>query len=172
MRLRTSGVRRRLVNLFKTNRAADHWFYLLILPLAWAGCSLLHFRHPGDEYAMYALSSLPGSWVLLVSRVDIHSLLAPLSVAVTGALVMAVVGCFLAWLKVKKVLWATLFGVFSFAILLLMVGSFGSVERALSKNGSWWAYICSAIELGMYVASVSSVLLTGAARLWCRLKSR
>ncbi len=39
------------------------------------------------------------------------------------------------------------------------LSEFPSLERALSKNGSWWAYLCSALLLGSYVASALSLVL-------------
>ncbi len=61
-------------------------FYVWLVPLLWAGCSLIHFRFPGDEYGLYAFSSIAGSWIaILVSFGDIHNPMIPISIAVTGA---------------------------------------------------------------------------------------
>ena len=148
------------------------WFHTLLVPLAWAGCSLVHYRHPGDEYAMYAISSIAGSWVLFLVPVgDIHNLLIPISVALVGGTVMAGLGWGLSGLRVRPVLWGILFVVASVTLLMLSINAYPSIERALAKNGSWWAYACSSIEVGMYAAGLLSALVTGAVRIWRRFRS-
>jgi len=158
-------------NLNNLGVGTDRWFYMLFLPLAWACCSVLHFRHPGDEYAMYAISSLPGSWILFLFPIgDIHTPLIPVNVAVVGALVTASVGLLMAGLSVRKAVWFGLFMISAIVIVWITMGSFPSVARALSKNGSWWAYVCSAVEVGMYCASGLSIVVTGICRLLERLR--
>lgn len=154
--------------MIASRTAIDRRFYLLFSPLAWAGCSLLHFQYPGDEYAMYFISSVAGSWIFSIFQAgDIHNPLIPLSVAATGAVVIAAAGWLLVRLRVRKALWAGLFAASALVILWLMLHSFPNLERALRKNGSWWAYVCSAVQLGMYTATVLSAAVVGITRL-CR----
>jgi hypothetical protein len=137
----------------------ERWFYWLILPLTWAGGSLLHFRFPGDEYALWAVSSLAGSWVFIfIPNVgDINQPAIRLLVAGAGAVIIAGVGGILSWLRVRWWVWTTLWLATSLAWLGFTVGQYPSLERALAKNGSWWAYIFSAMLMGCY-----SALLLGA----------
>jgi hypothetical protein len=142
-------------------------FYLLVLPSMWAVCSLLHWQHPGDEYAMYFISSIAGSWIwLLIPVGDIHNPLIPSSVAAVGALGMAGMGWVLTRIRAPKAVWAALFVVSALGILFLSLTGYPSIDRALAKNGSWWAYICSSILLGMYLATGLSLAVTGMIRLW------
>jgi len=139
---------------------ANRWFFMLLVPLAWGGCSLVHFRFPGDEYAMYFISSVAGAWLCYFVRIgDIHQWWIPWSIAATGVVVMAGVGWVLVRLAVQRWLWLALFVASALVLLALMVGEYPSLERALSKNGSWWAYGCSAALMGSYVASGVSLLL-------------
>jgi hypothetical protein len=137
----------------------EQWFYCLILPLAWAGGSLLHFRAPGDEYALWAVSSLAGSWVFIFIPTvgDINQPAIRLLVAGVGAVTIAGAGGILSWLRVRWWVWTTLWLATSLAWLGFTVGQYPSLERALAKNGSWWAYIFSAMLMGCY-----SALLLGA----------
>jgi hypothetical protein len=109
---------------------------------------------------MYFISSVAGSWIVFILRPEIHNPLLPVAVAAAGALVLALAGGLLAWLRVRKALWIGLFGASAAVLLFLMLRSYPSLERALAKNGSWWAYVCSAVELGIYAATVLSGITT------------
>ncbi|MCU0784840.1 MAG: hypothetical protein MUF81_12520 [Verrucomicrobia bacterium] len=74
---------------------------------------------------------------MFILRPELQNPLLPVSVAAAGALVLALAGGLLAWLRVRKALWTGLFAVSATAILFLMLRSFPSLERALAKNGSW-----------------------------------
>jgi hypothetical protein len=139
---------------------APRWFFVLLVPLAWGGCSLVHFQFPGDEYAMYFISSMAGAWLCIFVRIgDIHQWWIPWSVAATGASVMAGVGWALMRLAASHWLWLALWAGSTLGLLALMISEYPSLERALSKNGSWWAYVCSAALMGSYVASALSLVL-------------
>jgi len=149
---------------------ANRWFFTLLIPLAWGGCSLVHFQFPGDEYALYFISSLAGSWFCFFIQIgDIHQWWIPWSIAATGASVMTGVGWVLARLGVPRRLWLVLFAVSALGLLALMLSGFPSFGRALAKNGSWWAYGCSAALIGSYVASALSLGLTPLVR-WMKRK--
>ncbi len=134
----------------------NHWFYLLVVPVLWGVASLIHFHFPGDEYAMWLIDSMAGSWVLaLTSNVgDIHQWWIRLSVAGSGTLVMAMVGGILCWLKVRKRVWTGWWAVGAVAWLGFMMSSFTSLEQALAKNGSWWTYLFSAAMMATYSATL------------------
>lgn len=38
--------------------SSHRWFFVLAVPAGWAALSLLHFHFPGDEYGLWAVSSL------------------------------------------------------------------------------------------------------------------
>lgn len=140
----------------KTNR----WFFLLLVPVLWSVTSLIHFQFPGDEYAMWGISSLAGSWVLSSTPNvgDINQAWIRFSVAGLGFLVMAVVGWVLCWLKVRIRTWSALWLACAIAWLAFMIGKFPSTERALAKNGSWSAYVLSAMLMAAYATTLLAIL--------------
>jgi len=144
---------------------ADRWFFLLAVPAGWAALSLLHFHFPGDEYGLWAVSSMAGTWSLLLlpNLGDIHQPWIRLCVAGVGALVMAGAGWMLWRLRVRKHWWLVLWLVVAVVVLVTSVKSYPSLEHALRKNGSWTAYILSSLLLGMYAV----MLVAGIAAL-CR----
>jgi hypothetical protein len=135
------------------------WFYLLALPLLWGMVSLLHFQSPGDEYAMWAISSLAGTWALLLAPNvgDIHQWWIRCSVAGTGTLVMFGVGWLLVWLKVRVRIWLAIWFVVTGILFVTSVQSYPSIERAVAKNGSLVTYFLSATLLASYVATLAGI---------------
>jgi hypothetical protein len=152
----------------------ERWFYWLILPFAWAGCSLLHFHFPGDEYALWAISSMAGSWVFIFmpNIGDIHQPAIRLLVAGVGALMLAGAGVLLDWLRVRWWVWTMLWLTTSLAWLAFTLGQYPTLERALAKNGSWWAYLFSATLMGCYSALLLSALGGGFKRLRQKLQAK
>jgi len=68
-------------------------FFIWIIPVIWAACSLIHFNFPGDEYYLYAFASIAGSWIVfIISFGDIHNPVVPISIALTGAIIMLGIG--------------------------------------------------------------------------------
>lgn len=148
-------------------------FYIWVLPLLWATCSLVHFRFPGDEYAMYTISSIAGSWIAaLVNLGDIHNPLFPISIALTGAIVMAGTGYLMDRARIQKAMWASLFLVTAVVVFVMSIKSYPTIERALSKQGSWWAYIFSSLNVGLYVAILLSFLTKGVEAAWRRIRTK
>ncbi len=85
-------------------------FYTWILPLLWTPCPLIQYRFPGDEYAMFAVSSIPGFWVGLIRPFgDIHDPAIPISIALAGALTVTAIGLLMDWMRVSKKTWVALF---------------------------------------------------------------
>jgi hypothetical protein len=133
-------------------------FYTWLLPLIWAGCSLVHFRFPGDEYGLYALASAAGTWIAFIFPFgDIHNPAMPLSIAVTGALVMAAAGYVMDRLRICRLFWAIGFAVSAAALLGMSIHAYPSVEKALSKNGSWQAYILFSVNMGLYCSVMAAL---------------
>lgn len=143
----------------KTNR----WFFLFVVPVLWATCSLIHFHFPGDEYAMWVIDSMAGAWVLFLAPNvgDIHQWWIRFSVAGTGALVMAMVGWMLCRLKVRKSVWTGFWVVGAAASSVFMMSWFASSEQALAKNGSRWAYVFSAAMIAAYFATLLTLIGCG-----------
>jgi hypothetical protein len=144
-------------------------FYIWVLPALWAGCALAQYRFPGDENAFAVVSSIPALWAALfffAARVPKESI--PVLVILAGVPVMAGIGWVMDRVRVRKALWAGLWLAIGLAVLYLMLRSFPSLERAISKNGSLWAYILLSASLGLYLSVPLSMVLTSIARLWRR----
>lgn len=54
----------------------------------------------------------------------------------------------------------------------LTINSYQSIERALGKNGSWWAYIFGSLNLGLYASVILSVIITLIVKLFEKKKIR
>lgn len=153
----------------KTNR----WFFLLAVPGLWVSCALIHFHFPGDEYALWVIDSMAGTWIfLLLPNVgDIHQGWIRFSVAGTGAVVMTVAGWILCGLNVRRRIWIVLWAVGVVAWSGFMMSRFTSPEEALAKNGSWWTYIFSTAMMAVYFATLLA-LMGGGVKLRARKFSK
>lgn len=144
-------------------------FYVWVLPVLWAGCAVAQYRFPGDENAFAAVSSIPALWAalfLLAARVPKESI--PVLVVLAGVPVMAGIGWVMDRVRVRKIPWAGLYLVTGLAVLYVVLRSFPSREKAISKNGSLGAYILLSANLGLYLSVPLSVVLTCIGRLWRR----
>lgn len=135
-------------------------FYLWLLPGIWAPCSIFHFFYPGDEYAMWAISSIAGSWIVLIPLGHVHNALRPMLVAAAGAVVMAAVGLVMDRMRVNRTLWTVLFAIAAVLIFIKLITDFPSIQRAVAKHGSLMAYVFSAILLAVYIAVIASLLIS------------
>ncbi len=135
-------------------------FFVWILPLLWAACSLVQSQSPGDENGFYVVSSLPAAWMapfLLLGHASKEMI--PIYVVLAGLPIMVGVGWVMDRLEIRKVVWAIVYLVAGITIFFLVVGSFPSLERAIGKNGSLWAYVVLASNLGLYASVILSVIL-------------
>ena len=57
-------------------------------------------------------------------------------------------------------LWFVLYITLAAVALVVMIGSYPSIEKALSKNGSLWAYIFGSLNLGLYASVILSAIIT------------
>ena len=73
---------------------------------------------------------------------------------------MLIASFILAKLRVKIKLWLVLYITLAALILVMTINSYPSIEKALSKNGSWWAYIFGSLNLGLYASVILSVIIT------------
>lgn len=77
---------------------------------------------------------------------------------------MVLVGFALSALRVKVKLLLIIQICAAAGFFLLAVFSYPSIAKALSKNGSWWAYIFSSLNMGLYAAVTLSAIITPIAR--------
>jgi hypothetical protein len=150
------------------------YVYVWLLPLLWSICSLLSFEFPGDEYGIYAVSSMAGTWAVFLFNIqgDIHKFAFRGTITTTGIIVMLIMGFILAKLRVKMKLWFVLYLTLAAVILAITINSYPSLEKALSKNGSWWAYIFGSLNLGLYASVILSVIITLIVKLFGKNKIR
>lgn len=142
--------------------------YLIALPVLWSVGSLIHFHFPGDEYGLWVLGSIAGSWVaFFVPNIgDIHHWTLRGAVVGTGAVTMLGLGALLYWLRVPGRAWIAAWLVSALAIFILVLGRFSSSAQALAANGSWTAYILFAGLAGATLTSVLSIIAAGIATGW------
>ena len=148
------------------------WLFVWLLPVVWTSVAWTNFYYPGDEYGSFVAGSLAGVWIALVVQMSGSpaNMLPPLLMA--GALTVAVAGLLMDLLRVRWTAWIVLWLGAAMLLFAWSFGSFASVERAISKNGSIQAYILPSINLGLYFASITMLLGAGAYRLFCRLRNR
>lgn len=143
------------------NSHAKKYFYLYALPLIWMITSIVSYFHPGDEYGLYGISCFAGTWIyFFFDTPEVHSFLFPLLLSATGTIVMLVPSLLLYKLKTSKKLWLILYIFFTAALLFTMLSAYPSLKKALSKNGSYTAYIAASLNLGLYYSITLSIIIT------------
>lgn len=136
------------------------YFFVFVLPVVWIIVSFVSYYHPGDEYAMYAISNIIGVWpFFLFQPPDVHGLLFPCLVAVIGGLTIALAGFGLDKLKSNRWVWGLCWIVFSALFFAFAILQYPTIKNALAKNGSWTAYIASALNLGLYGSIIVSAIV-------------
>jgi len=137
--------------------------YVWLLPALWCPGALVGYYHPGDEYGLWAVSTLAGTWALMALSAagigigDIHNPLLPGTVLAVGGLVLAGLGYVMDRRRVNRWMWGLLYLGLAVALLMWAVGSYPSIERALRKNGSWTAYIVASSNAGLTLSTVLSL---------------
>ena len=143
------------------------FFFVIVLPVIWATAALTSYFHPGDEYGLFLVSSLAGSWVCFLIP-DVGHLRDVLwLILLIGAAVLGVLGFLMDRLRMSRRLWGVMFGLCFLAILFLGLMEYPSLDRAISKNGSIIAYAAGACNIGLYFSVVISLgvkVITASAR--------
>jgi hypothetical protein len=122
---------------------------------------------------MWIISSAPGVWLNpLVFLGKPSKAILPVYIALGLAAFMALIGLAMDRFHIRKTLWIIVFPVCAFIVFALSILSFPSIERALNKNGSWWAYICFSCNIGIYLAIILSCIVTVIVRGWYKIKGK
>jgi len=148
------------------------FFYMAVLPILWASVSFVSYYHPGDEYAMYAVSSIIGIWPFYLIQPDIHSLVTPIIVACVGGFIMMIVGFGMDRLRVNRWIWCGVWLFFSILLCFNAIHGYPTIKKALAKNGSWTAYIAGSMNMGLYLSVIVSVFITFLVLLIRRMRRR
>lgn len=133
--------------------------FVWLVPACWiAGC-LVGFRHPGDEYALFALGSLAGLWVMLVvgDTGSTATVLAPMLLA--GVATMALFGVLLDRLRASWRVWLVALLAVAGAALWLLLHGHADLDAARQKHGSLLAFGICALQLGGYGATLLTLCL-------------
>ena len=145
-------------------------FFVWLLPLLWAPIALVSYFHPGDEYGFYFVSSLLGSWFVMISDAgDIHELWIPMSITATGAAVIAVLGLLLDLLRVTRLGLLVFWVLLSAFLLWQQFQLYSSVKEALEKNGSWAAYVSASMNIAL---TVTVLLFLAGGTVWLLARRR
>jgi hypothetical protein len=104
-----------------------------------------------------------GTWIVMVVDMpgDIHHPAFWISITVTGAIIMSLAGLVLSLLRAKIKLWLILYIAAAVLFFAVALSGYPSIERALSKNGSLWAYIFSSLNMGLYASVVLCGIVSG-----------
>tara|TARA_R110002096_G_scaffold35289_5_gene99878 strand:+ start:5026 stop:5490 length:465 start_codon:yes stop_codon:yes gene_type:complete len=132
----------------------------VLLPVIWAAGCAIGFGRPGDEYGLFALGSILGTWTLFIA--DQIGVVLPL---LAGGVLMYGAGRLLESLSASRNLWLATWLIAGVATCALSLAQFESIEAATAKNGSLGAYMVFASQVGTYVATVLT-LLVAAVRSW------
>ena len=106
-----------------------------------------------------------GVWILMFFGNASPDFILPL---LAGCAVMTGLGHVLDLLRAKRALLLSIWVVGAIGTYALMMSNFESVERAISKNGSIFAYVVASSQLGLY-AAVLLGLLASAVMAWWRM---
>jgi hypothetical protein len=137
------------------------YFLLWFVPLLFAVFSMLSFKYPGDEYGLWAYSSIAGTWIwFIIPPFSMQSFITPVVTALIGALVITLPALLLVKLRVNIKLWFVIFVICATLVFISSIKSYPTIEKALSKNGSWQAYIFASINIGIYLSILLAAIST------------
>jgi len=134
-------------------------FYLWLLPLLWGIFTAISFFCSGDEHALFAYGSLAGTWICFLYEFNtLEQALIP--VMATGAVILALIGLLLDWLRVKNRLWLFVFVLIAVLLFIVQFGMYGSIERIRGKHGYILGLVIVACNWGIYGAIMFSLFAT------------
>lgn len=122
---------------------------------------MVGFGCPGDEYSLFVLGSMLGTWTLMLTDSNL-ALMMPM---LAGCALMYGAGRLLESLSSNRGLWLATWLVVGVSIYAFCLAQFDSIEAAVSKHGSRGAYMAFASQLGTYAATIVTVL-AAAVRRW------
>lgn len=128
----------------------------LLLPSIWCLGCLGGLQHPGDEYGLFGLGSIAGTWTVLLT-----DQLQPLPTLLAGGAILFGLGVLLDLLRAPAAVWVLSWLASATVVYAVTQAGYPSVDAAVRKNGSLLAYMIFASQLGTCLASVAT--LVGAA---------
>ena len=135
--------------------------YTVLLPITSTALSAMSFRYPGDEYGLWAVSSMAGGWIL-VAAPSLHQGQAPGTilpwVLAAGFLSLLPMGYLLDRLRAPRILFLVVWVTLAVLAVVSTIRQFPSYERAIAKNGSLAAYTLAGAN---FTLTVTALLFVG-----------
>ena len=132
-------------------------FYIWLLPLLWCFFAIMSFFHSGDEHICFAYGALAGWWISLIHQ--FNSLKAALfPILITGAVIIALFGFLMDWLKVGKIMFFLLLFIFVALLFRMNVSPFESLEQIRGKHRSVLAIVFLTCNQSIYVSIILSII--------------
>lgn len=140
----------------------------ITLPVVWGVGCLLGFADPGDEYALWAVGSMLGTWTALLFPVG-HPQDAVAPTLVVGCALMWGFGYLLQRQRVPAALWLGAWVAAGAAFFLALHAAHADHAAAVQKHGSTAAFVACASQLGSYAATVvAGLIVAGSAMMRSR----
>ena len=134
-------------------------FYTWLLTLVWAVVCFASFFHPGDEYGLWAVGSMPGLWGVLLhgNQGDIHGLLLPMVGA--GAVTVLPFALLMDLLRISR---KWFFASWALVAVTLFVGVMVFADRPLQRSHTvadgLISYSLAAINVALWFTIVIGLL--------------
>ena len=135
------------------------FFFTWLLAVIWAAISWFSFYHPGDEYGVWAMGSLPGLWMVFLraNQGDIHEFLLPVLGA--GAVTILFLGLILDLLRVSR---RWFFVSWPCVAVGLFIGVLALADRPLQRASTptegLLLYSLGAINVGLWLTIIITLI--------------
>lgn len=135
-----------------------HWFFRILLPIAFAALAYGGYRNPGDEYGLCGVGAIAGFWFVMIfgDHGSIEQIVT--RAIVIGVITMFALGWLLDALRVRRRWWLSLWLLLAVTICYTSIASYPSYARAMSKNGSFWSYFFFSLNFGLLISILLSAL--------------
>lgn len=138
------------------------WLYRLTVPWIWLPVALVSWKHPGDEYGLFGIANgLPSAFISIWLRPTGE----PNNIFPKMIFCSFVAMLLISWVmdRLRVPLWLTvpLWILAGYVLFEMSYGDFESHARAIAKNGSMTAYVSASSNLGLFLACMLGIILTG-----------
>ncbi|MBL8733407.1 MAG: hypothetical protein JNN13_13635 [Planctomycetes bacterium] len=135
--------------------------FRVLLPVAFVVLSVLGAMVPGHAGKLFAIGALPGVWAgfLVTGGEQAGSWLLPTLLA--GAPLLWFLGRLLDRLRADLTLWSVAAVVVTMGAGYTLLQGYADLEAAVLKQGSFFAFVVCALQLGCYGATVVALALSG-----------
>ena len=147
------------------SRRRFRWLFVWLVPLVWVAGSFLNALEPGDEYMLWGVGSFAGTWIYAFVNASGSFWANVASPLLVGAIVMALAGLLLAWLRASITVLVVIFAIVAASVALTSIAAHPSIARAIAKHGSLAAYWFFGAVYGWTIAVGLTIVGTAAWRL-------